>query len=217
LGLPSRCFRLHAIHRHLPVDRIPPLPVAAPISSRSPQTERAGYSAPPGPWNLIVLRGRWRCANLTTTWNIIFAPVSRDPRCRSRGSHSGAPPPSQRAPSHVGCNRNDKPYRLSCASFPRDLNPACACLSRILSTLHTVVVVISCRLDRQHIFSSRGASWAEKDYFPRLLFEVFLRQFQVLRSELGTLLLVNRQQGADPRESPVGAAESIYGVEVHAW
>jgi hypothetical protein len=85
-----------------------------------------------------------------------------------------------------------------------------------LSILYTVKVIISSPLIRKGIFPDRYAPGTEKDLIPRVvLFEKYHRLFQDVRSDSGVPLLARFQQGADPRERPVGSAKPIYGVESH--
>ena len=76
---------------------------------------------------------------------------------------------------------------------------------------------MSSLLIRKGISSGRYASGTEKDHVPGFLLEERHRLFLDVRSgsDPGAQLLARFQQGADPRKGPVGAAEPIYGVEVH--
>ena len=76
-------------------------------------------------------------------------------------------------------------------------------------------VFISTIIARQGVFANRPAPGAEKDLFPRLLFEVCHQLIQDVRSDALAAWIRRFQQGADPRERPVVPAEPIYGVEVH--
>jgi len=70
-------------------------------------------------------------------------------------------------------------------------------------------------LSRRGFPANRRAPGPEKDRFPRLLSEGCRSLVQDVRSDPATEWIGRFQQGADPRERPVGPAEPIYGIEVH--
>jgi len=78
-----------------------------------------------------------------------------------------------------------------------------------------VKIVIASILSRRGLPPNRHAPGPEKDRFPRLLFEGCRPLIQEVRSDPATAWIGRFQQGADPRERPVGPAEPIYGIEVH--
>src|SRR5512139_258321 len=79
------------------------------------------------------------------------------------------------------------------------------------------MVVMSSLLIRKGISSDRHASGTEKDHVPGFLLEERHRLFLDVGSDSdpGAQRLARFQQGADPRKGAVGAAEPIYGIEVH--